>query len=157
LLQAVKQMKCKRNKKKKSLQKKSCSRKTLSSASTAQASQCFRPSPTADLKNVISLRVARLRPVARGESVAVIFAKCSGLLKRNKPSRLLRRLLSCPDHTACIPVDTGSIYTVVTFDYRSVVTWIAQSIGATRAPSPASRAAAQHRVYVGLTSHRAGR
>jgi hypothetical protein len=40
----------------------------------------------------------------------------------------------------------------LTFDCRSVVTRIILSIGATRALSPASRAAAHHRIHVGLTT-----
>jgi hypothetical protein len=45
---------------------------------------------------------------------------------------------------------------VLAFDYHTVVTRIALSIGATLAPLPASRAAAHHSVHVGLTTpHRA--
>jgi hypothetical protein len=47
---------------------------------------------------------------------------------------------------------------VLTLDYRNVVTRISLSIGATIAPSPASRAATHHRIHVGMTTpHRAGR
>jgi hypothetical protein len=46
----------------------------------------------------------------------------------------------------------------LTFDFHSVVTRISMPISATRVPSPASRAAAHHRVHVGLTTpYRAGR
>jgi hypothetical protein len=45
-----------------------------------------------------------------------------------------------------------STHVALTFDFHSVVTTIKLSIGSPIAPSPASRAAAHHRVHVGLST-----